>query len=89
MRCSRTVALVLSLIASCAWAEDWIQFRGPGGNGASKEVGLPTKWTSKENVAWRTELPGLGTSSPIVVGQKVFVTCYSGYAESVDRKSVV
>jgi outer membrane protein assembly factor BamB len=51
----------------------------------SAEVGLPSKWSAKENIAWRLELPGLGTSSPIVVGNQVFVTCYSGYAESAEN----
>jgi outer membrane protein assembly factor BamB len=58
---------------------DWLQFRGPGGLGISSEKGLPTKWSAKENVVWKTELPGAGTSSPIVVGNKIIVTCYSGY----------
>ena len=58
-------SLVLVLVLSFAEvrAADWAQFRGPGGNAASQETDLPTKWSSKENVAWRTQLPGLGTSS--------------------------
>src|SRR5687768_18603388 len=78
-----TGLLFVTPIASSR-AADWPQFRGPGGNATSNEKSLPTTWSSKENVAWKTELPGLGTSSPILVGNKVFVTCYSGYAESVD-----
>ncbi len=84
-RSSLFVGLIAILLCSRSQAADWAQFRGPDGNAVSTEVGLPTKWSSKENVAWRLELPGLGTSSPIVVGTKVFVTCYSGYAESVDK----
>jgi outer membrane protein assembly factor BamB len=45
---------------------------------------LPTKWSDKDNVAWKVKLPGPGSSSPIVWGNKVFVTCYSGYGISKD-----
>ncbi len=61
-------------------AGDWLGFRGPGGLGVASDTGLPTTWSTKSNVVWKTELPGPGTSSPIVVGKKVFLTCYSGYA---------
>ncbi|HEV2949208.1 MAG TPA: PQQ-binding-like beta-propeller repeat protein [Gemmataceae bacterium] len=67
------------LAAVSALRADWMQFRGPGGSGTSAETGLPTTWSSKENIVWRTKLPGPGTSSPIVVGKRVYLTCYSGY----------
>lgn len=57
----------------------WAQFRGPGGLGVSDEQGLPVTWSQQENIAWKTELPGAGTSSPIVLGDRIIVTCYSGY----------
>jgi outer membrane protein assembly factor BamB len=61
-------------------AEDWLRFRGPAGSGVSTETkNLPTKWSPDANLAWKTELPGAGVSSPIVVGDRVFITCYSGY----------
>ena len=63
-----------------AQAQDWPQFRGPGGLGVSPAKELPLTWSQKENVVWKAELPGAGASSPIVVGERVFVTCYSGYA---------
>lgn len=78
-----SLTLFVSFIAPIQ-AADWAQFRGPGGNATSNETGLPTTWSSTQSVAWRTELPGLGTSSPIAVGNRIFVTCYSGYAESVE-----
>jgi outer membrane protein assembly factor BamB len=59
-----------------------MQFRGPGGNARSDDKGIPEKWSETENVAWKTKLPGLGTSSPITVGDAIFLTCYSGYGES-------
>jgi outer membrane protein assembly factor BamB len=59
--------------------DDWPQFRGPGGLGVSTSRNLPTSWSATENVVWKTALPGPGTSSPIVVGDRVFLTCFSGY----------
>jgi len=67
------------LAAVSAVGADWTQFRGPAGSGTSSETGLPTSWSSRQNIVWRTKLPGPGTSSPIVVGKRVYLTCYSGY----------
>lgn len=60
-------------------ANDWPGFRGPTGQGNSTSKGLPTEWSGTENLAWKAELPGPGTSSPVVFGKKVFLTCYSGF----------
>lgn len=60
-------------------SRDWPQFRGPGGLGVSPAKGLPVSWSADKNLLWKTELPGAGASSPIVVGNRVYVTCYSGY----------
>ena len=46
-------------------AEEWRQFRGPGGQRISSETGIPVKWSARENIAWRADLPGPGSSSPI------------------------
>ena len=62
-------------------AADWPQFRGPGGLGVAPDKNLPTTWSAKENVVWKTEMPGAGSSSPIIVGKKIFVTSYSGYGD--------
>ena len=68
------------LLAGCAGlhAADWPQFRGPSGNGISDETGLPTVLDANKELAWKIDLPGRGLSSPIVVGERVFVTCSSG-----------
>lgn len=60
-------------------AADWTQFRGPHGLGVSAETGLPVTWSPTENIVWKSELPGPGAASPIILGDRVFVTCYSGY----------
>ena len=62
----------------------WTAFRGAKGNGVSESDKTPTKWSAKENLIWTTKLPGPGASSPIVYGDKVFVTCYSGYGDGTD-----
>lgn len=58
---------------------DWPQFRGPTGMGTSGETGLAVTWSATENIAWKTDLPGVGTSCPILVGDRIFVAGYSGY----------
>lgn len=73
------------MLATCytsANAEDWPRFRGPNGSGvATDKTPTPTEWTP-ESVLWKTPIKGAGVSSPIVVGDKVLVTSYSGYGES-------
>jgi outer membrane protein assembly factor BamB len=56
-------------------AADWPAFRGPHGNGWSDETGVPVEWSKDKNIKWKVKLPSQGNSSPIVVGDKVFVTC--------------
>ena len=72
------VTLILGL-TQLAVAEDWKNFRGPGGQGVSAEKGLPTEWSDDKNIEWKIELPGAGSSSPITLGDKLFVTAFSGY----------
>lgn len=71
-----TAALILlaSTIAPVGGG-DWPRWRGPDGNGISQETGLPVTWSTTENVRWRVALPGEGTSSPVVVGDRIFLTC--------------
>lgn len=57
---------------------DWLRFRGPNGTGIAQSD-TPSQFGENENLKWKLKLPGRGVSSPIVVGDKVFVTCYSGY----------
>lgn len=65
--------------AADAKGSDWPRFRGPGGMGVSTASGLQIEWDSTRNLAWKTELPGAGASSPITFGDRVYLTCYTGY----------
>lgn len=67
-------AASLGLVCATGVAENWPQFRGPTGQGISTETNLPLKWSSTENVAWKTPIPGQSWSSPIVWGERVFLT---------------
>ena len=57
----------------------WLRFRGPSGMGTSDAKGLPLNWGESENLAWKTELPGPGASSPIVFQDRIYLTCYTGF----------
>jgi hypothetical protein len=60
-------------------SDDWPAFRGPSGMGTSAAKGLPTTWSDDDNIAWKAPLPGPGASSPIVYGDRIYLTYYSGY----------
>jgi outer membrane protein assembly factor BamB len=79
-RCRFAGLLLVLCAAPLAWGHDWSQFRGPGGLGTSDETGLPVEWSSHKNIIWKTPLPGPGTSSPMTVGNRIYLTCYTGYA---------
>lgn len=69
-----SVAIVISLNPCIASAADWPGWRGPNGDGISSETEAPLQWSPTENVAWKSPVPGVGRSSPIVWGERVFVT---------------
>jgi outer membrane protein assembly factor BamB len=59
-------------------AGDWPQWRGPNANGITNETGLVTEWGPDRNIAWKAPLSGLGTSTPIIWGDRIFVTSQIG-----------
>lgn len=78
---------VIAISTSSALGSDWARFRGPDGSGISPDAQpLPVQWSETENLKWKRTLPGPGSSSPIVVGKRVFVTCWTGFA--ADREKV-
>src|SRR5688572_28441130 len=75
----RHVLSALLLLVGSSAGDDWPRFREADGSGVSQEKGLPVTWGVKDNVAWKTELPGPGSSSPVFFGDRIFLTCYAGY----------
>lgn len=82
-----SAAVVSATVASAsAQASDWPRFRGPNGTGVSPDKEpLPTTFSDRENLKWKAPLAGAGVSCPIVVGDRIFVTSYSGYG--LDRQN--
>jgi outer membrane protein assembly factor BamB len=72
MKCLLILSSLLSLLS--AQAANWPMWRGPNGDGTTSETGLPEKWSQTENVVWKVELPDRGNSTPVVWGDKVFIT---------------
>ncbi|MFO0877811.1 MAG: PQQ-binding-like beta-propeller repeat protein [Gemmataceae bacterium] len=64
----------------------WPRFRGPDGLGISTDTEVPLEWNEKKNLRWKTALPGPGSSSPVVWGDRIFVTCYTGYGDGSEGK---
>jgi outer membrane protein assembly factor BamB len=74
-----TIATALALaLGGSPLGADWPQWRGPHGNGIADDKNLPDRWNAAENVLWKAQLAGLGVSSPIVSGDRVFVTSQVG-----------
>ncbi|MGB2823491.1 MAG: PQQ-binding-like beta-propeller repeat protein [Phycisphaerae bacterium] len=75
----RTMVVVIcgTLLAAglaAAPGEEWPGWRGPRGDGTSTEKAVPVRWSETENVRWKVPIPGKGHSSPIVWGDRIFVT---------------
>src|SRR5436305_1052846 len=69
---------VLLGVGTAARADNWPTWRGPGSNGISKETGLPAEWGPKKNIAWKLPLPGMAGSTPIIWGDRIFLTSADG-----------
>ncbi|NNE91582.1 MAG: PQQ-binding-like beta-propeller repeat protein [Verrucomicrobiales bacterium] len=80
-------SLSLFFSSFSTFAEDWLRFRGPNGTGIyDGKKTVPTTWSEGgENVKWKVELPGKGISSPILVGDKIFLTTWSGYGIDLEN----
>ncbi len=80
------------IVAGCclvmdAVGADWVRFRGPNGSGVSPDS-VPITWDESENVKWKKDLPGPGFSSPIIIGEHVIVTYWTGYANDTGQGSL-
>ena len=84
MTCKQISTTIVGLIATALLcvsliAEDWTRFRGPNGTGVNSASKAPVEWSESKNLKWSVDLPGRGSSCPIVVGDKVLLTAYTGF----------
>ena len=68
------LVVIFFFVPGMLLATNWPGWRGPSGDGTSPEKGIPLKWSSTENIAWKAAIPGKGHSSPVVWGDRVFLT---------------
>lgn len=86
LRAAQTLCAAQFLACSLAVAEDWPEFRGSNGQGIYAAKELPLEWSNTEGIKWRTELPGSGWSSPIVVSGKIYLTAAVPVEEQADAE---
>lgn len=87
----RIVPVCLGLLLSCALAaqaDDWPHWRGEQGNGVSTTATPPVSWSETENVKWKVRLPGLGSSTPVVWKDRVYVTTSVPIGDTDERLPV-
>lgn len=92
-----TIALQAAAVATLAIfpvtlsAADWLQFRGPAGSATATAAAaeVPVQWGPDQNVVWKAPLPGPGASSPILFGDCIYLTCYSGYDGSGNEAAMM
>jgi outer membrane protein assembly factor BamB len=70
--------ILLAGLAAVGSAENWPQWRGPGRDGISHETHLPAVWAADRNIAWTAPLPGMGSSTPAIWGDRIFLTSEDG-----------
>src|SRR5687767_1992319 len=75
--------ILLLLLSLFSFLDDWPQFRGPTGQGVSEERGLPLTWSENKNVRWKVAIPGRGWSSPVVVGERIWLTTATDEGKSL------
>lgn len=93
MRPSLSLALLLASasLLTAATPGDWPEFRGPAAQGQSEATGLPQLWSPTSHIAWKAALPGIGWSSPIVIGDRIYLTSavsMSGKEEATADRSL-
>ena len=80
---SKLLSLVFVVSTAIGLAADWPRFRGLDAVGVSDQT-VPGQWSDSEDILWKTPLPGRGASSPITLGDRIFLTYYSGYGMNED-----
>jgi outer membrane protein assembly factor BamB len=64
----------LAASAAIAQAQDWPQFRGPGSDGVAPNATPPCEWSETNNILWKVQPPGRGRSSPVILGDRIYLT---------------
>jgi len=72
-----------TLVMTCLLPVDWPQWRGPLGTGAAPAGRPPVEWSETKNIRWKAALPGKGHSTPIVWGERIFLTTAIPYGEAM------
>jgi outer membrane protein assembly factor BamB len=65
-------------VAGVARADNWPQWRGPTNDGVCRETNLPSEWSDTKNIAWKLPLPGMAGSTPVIWGDRIFLTSEDG-----------
>jgi outer membrane protein assembly factor BamB len=74
LKCIVLLLMIAVIGLKSEGSDHWPQFRGPGSLGVAEDATLPDTWSATENVAWKADIPGLGWSSPVVWGNRIFLT---------------
>jgi len=74
-----SVLALVGMSQNVAAQEDWSRFLGTRGTATTDSADIPTVWSATENIQWKASIPGPGASSPVVLGDRVYLTCYTGY----------
>jgi outer membrane protein assembly factor BamB len=84
--CAFAIAVSTILASAANSRADWPQFRGPGGDGHTEATGLPLRWSETENIVWKTALPGRGWSSPVILGDQIWMTAAIETAATAEER---
>ena len=88
IKSARSAGAILFLAATVdAAPQSWPDYRGPDWDGHAPDAAVPLRWSEEENVRWKTAIPGKSNSSPIVWGDRVFVTTAVSTAEEEEPET--
>ena len=76
------MTLFVAPIGESASGDDWPGWRGPARSGVSSEIDIPVRWSATDGIRWKTPVPGLGVSSPIILKDRVVLTASDGPDQS-------
>lgn len=80
------LVVLLGIAGPVAAADDWPQFRGPGGQGDARDSVIPLTWNESDNVVWTADIPGKGFSSPVVQGNRIWLTTAVEFEPTPEQK---